>query len=86
MGLIRLIPLNRSSGNPAVRIKGRDYHREGIAESIDNNSGSPIKKGLADIAGCVTIVLQSSDVGDSQSSDLREICSIMYTRKANGVV
>ncbi|KAI9653662.1 MAG: hypothetical protein M1829_001149 [Trizodia sp. TS-e1964] len=61
-------------------------HREGIAESDSDNSGSPINGKPAETGSSVTVALQSTDVGDPQHSDLREIRGILGTGIANGVV
>jgi hypothetical protein len=60
-------------------------HREGIAESEGDNSGSPINGEPADTDSSVTVALQT-DVGDPQHSDLWEIRGIIGTRKVDGVV
>jgi hypothetical protein len=59
---------------------GHDYHREGIAESASDNSGSLINGEPADAASSVTVA------GDPQPGDVWEIRSIIGTRKVNSVV
>jgi hypothetical protein len=61
---------------------GHDCHREGIAErDSENGLRSPTNSDTADAVSHL-----STDAGDHQPSDLWEICSIIGTRKVDGVV
>jgi hypothetical protein len=64
-----------------------DCHREGFAESDNDNSlSSSISNKLADIASSVTTADQSTDMGDPQADDSWEICNIISKRTIDGVV
>jgi hypothetical protein len=69
---------------------GYDCHREGIAESASDNSGSLINGEPAGGAGNVTVAHQSTnqstDVRDPQANDSWEIRNIIGTRTIDGVV